>query len=171
MLDIIKTRRSVRKFDLNKKIPYETLVDLCKYASCAPTAKGQDDKEYLIIDDQDLIMELSEISKGSQILKNSNTAIVILGKDVLDMPAPEMVPADLAAATENLLLAATAMKLGSCWIGVYPIDLRMLKATATLKLPDNVFVYSIIALGYPEGDDAFYERNKFNEVDLHHNKY
>ncbi len=171
MLDVIKNRRSVRKFDLSKKVSYDTLVELCKYASYAPTARNQEDREYMIIDDEKIINELSEVSKGSQILKNCNTVIAILGKSIMEASVPEMVPSDLAAATENLLLAATSLKLGSCWVGIYPMDMRMIKCNQILGLNNGVFVFSLIAIGYPEDDDVFYEKDKFKLGDLHHNKY
>ena len=170
MLEVIEKRRSVRSFDLSKKIPYETLVELCRYASCAPTAKNQQDKEYVIVDDKELIDLLSDVSKGTMILKNCNTLIVVLGKPLMDATTPEMEPADLAAATENILLAATAMNLGSCWCGIYPIDTRMILAREALGINDDRFVYSIIALGYPLDPNALSKKDKFNMDDVHYNK-
>ena len=170
MLEVIEKRRSVRKFDLSKKIPYETLVELCRYASCAPTARNQQDKEYVIVDDQKVIDLLSDVSKGAGVLKNANTAIVVLGKPVMDATTPEMVPADLAAATENILLAATAMNLGSCWLGIFPNDTRMILSAEALGIKDDRFVYSIIALGYPADPNDLCKKDKFNLDDVHHNQ-
>ena len=170
MLETIEKRRSVRQFDLSKKITYETLVELCRYASCAPTARNQQDKEYVIVDDGKVIDLLSDVSKGAAVLKNANTAIVVLGKPLMDATTPEMVPSDLAAATENILLAATSMNLGSCWIGIYPIDTRMILAAEALGITDDRFVYSIIALGYPLDKDALCKKDKFNLDDVHHNQ-
>ncbi len=169
-MDIILNRRSVREFDLNKKISYDELVDLCRYAEAAPSARNQRSREYIIIDDENIINELSNVSKGSQILKNCNTAIVVVGKDSIDLATPDMQEADLAAATENILLAATQKGFGSCWIGVSPIIERMASSKEILNIKGNKYVYSMIALGYPMNNDVFFDKNKFRLEDVFHNK-
>ena len=171
MLEAIKTRRSIREFDLNKKVSYDDLLSLCKAASFAPSARNQKDKEYIIIDDEKVIEKLVDISKGSAILKNSNTVIAIVGKDPNSLTTPDMEGVDLAAATENILLEATNMHLASCWVGVYPNEERMKKGNEILNIKDNKFLFSLIAIGYPLNDDIFHEIDKFDLNDIHHNKY
>ena len=80
-MDYLLNRRSVREFDLNKKISYETLVELCKYGEAAPSARNQRSREYIVIDDKSVLDELSNTSKGSGVLKNCNTAIAVVGKE------------------------------------------------------------------------------------------
>ena len=170
MLEVIEKRRSVRKFDLSKKISYDELVELCRYASCAPTARNQDDKEYVIVDDEFIIDKLSMVAKGTMILKDCNTVIAIIGKPISLALTPAMVPQDLAAATQNILLASTAKGFGSCWCGIYPIEDRMLKAKEALGIKDDRFVFSLIALGYPLDKDALHKKDKFNLNDVFHNQ-
>ena len=72
-MDEILFRRSIRKFDLNKKISYDDLVNLCRYGEAAPSAKNQKSREYIIIDDKSIIDELlkyifNKSSSGSSIL-------------------------------------------------------------------------------------------------------
>lgn len=169
-MDIILNRRSVRIFDLNKKISYDDLLTLCRYAEAAPSAKNQRGREYIIIDDKNIIDKLSTISNGSKVLLNCNTVIAVVGKNPENLATPLMQPADLAAATENILLAATNMGFGSCWIGVHPIVDRMSSANDILNLKDNKFCYSLIALGYPVDNDVFFDKNKFDINDIYHNK-
>jgi nitroreductase len=52
---------------------------------------------------------------------------------------------DTAAATEHILLAATALGLGSCWVGAFDEG----EAARALSLPDNLRPVAIIPLGYP----------------------
>ena len=87
-----------------------------------------------------IINELSKVSKGSMILSECNTLIAIIGKDPTTISTPLMQPQDLSAATENILLAATMMGYGSCWIGIYPLEDRMQSAGKILNLKDNKFV-------------------------------
>ncbi len=169
-MDIILNRRSVRKYDLSKKIDYDTLVDLCRHAEAAPSARRQESREYIIIDDQNIINELSLVSKGSMILSECNTVIAVIGKDSSTLTTPHMQPQDLSAATQNILLASTQMGLGSCWIGIYPLEERLSAAKKILNINDNRFVFSLIALGYPLDKDCFYDANKLKMENIHHNR-
>ena len=168
-MDIILNRRSVRKFDLTKKISYDVLLELCKYGESAPSARRQNSREYIIIDNQDIINELSKISKGSMILSECNTVIAVIGKDPKELTTPHMQPQDLSAATENILLAATQKGIGSCWIGIYPLEERINPCKEILNIKDDRFVFSLIALGYPLNDNSFYEINKFENTKVYHN--
>lgn len=169
-MDIILNRRSVIKYNLDKKIDYDTLVDLCRYAEAAPSARRQESREYIIIDDQAIINELSLVSKGSMILSECNTVIAVIGKNPEGLTTPHMQPQDLSAATENILLAATQKGLGSCWIGIYPLEDRLEAAGKILNIKDNKFVFSLVALGYPLNDDCFYDANKLKMENIYHNR-
>ncbi len=170
-MDIILNRRSVRKYDLTKKIDDEALVTLCKYAESAPTARRQKSRAYVIINDQEIINELSKVSKGSMILSECNTAIAIIGKDPKTIITPHMQAQDLSAATQNILLAATQMNLGSCWIGIYPIEERLEAANKLLNVNNGEFVFSIVALGYPlDPENCFYDMQKLDMNDVSFNR-
>lgn len=169
-MDIILNRRSVRKYNLDKKIDYDTLLDLCRHAEAAPSARRQESREYIIIDDQTIINELSLVSKGSMILSECNTVIAVIGKNPEGLTTPHMQPQDLSAATENILLAATQKGLGSCWIGIYPLEDRLEAAGKILNIKDNKFVFSLVALGYPLNDDCFYDANKLKMENIYHNR-
>lgn len=170
-MDIILNRRSVRLFDLNKEVTYEDMYELVKYGEAAPSARRQKGREYIIIDDKKIIDELASISKGALVLKNCRACIAVVGKNPNDLVTPQMQIQDLAAATENILLAATSKGIGSCWIGVAPVEDRTLAATEILNVGNGGFVFSIIALGYPSNDDAFYDANKLEDDMIHHNRY
>jgi nitroreductase len=55
---------------------------------------------------------------------------------------------DSAIATEHIVLAALAFGLGTCWIHMFQPE----KVHKLLKLPDNITVVSLLALGYPDQD-------------------
>jgi len=56
---------------------------------------------------------------------------------------------DCSAATENILLAATSLGLGSVWIGVHPVVLLTRLVKEILNLPEGVNPLNLILLGYP----------------------
>ncbi len=170
-MSVILKRRSVRKFDLSKKVSYETLLELCKYAESAPTAKNQKSREYIIIDDDAIIEKMAPIAKGTMLLKDCNTVIAVIGVSPDSITTPVMQAQDLSAATENILIHATELNIGSCWLGVYPHEDRMDALNEILEVKNGSFVFSLIALGYPKDENAFYDSNKFNIEKIHHNKY
>lgn len=170
-MDIILNRRSVRKFDLSKKISYEDLYDLCKYGEAAPSARRQQSREYIIIDNKKIIDQLSLVSKGSMVLKDCNTIIAVIGKNPELIVTPHMQTQDLAAAVENILLAATQKGFGSCWIGIHPLEERVSPCNEILKVKDGASVFALIALGYPSDENCFYDMGKFNDTLVHHNEY
>lgn len=169
-MDSILLRRSIRKFDLTKKVSNDILIKLCECAESAPSAKNQKSREYIIVDDKEIINELSEVAIGTMILNECNTIIVVVGKNPNEISRPEMQPQDLAAATENILIAATANKIGSCWCGIYPIEDRIEKVSKILNIKDNKFPFSIIALGYPKNIEDFKDKKKFSEDLIHYNR-
>ena len=168
-MDAIKYRRSIRKFDLSKKIPYDTLVELCKYASYAPTARRQIDKEYIIIDSEEVINKMKDLPHGSLKYEDCNTYIALVAKDPSSLTIPGMEPIDLGMAAENILIKATELNLGSCYLGVFPSEERMNAFNKLLGVNNNDFVFGLIALGYPQED--FKEWDKFDPNTIHHNKY
>ena len=166
MENILK-RRSVRKFDSSKKITFETLKSLCKAGESAPSARNQKSRSYIIIDDKKLIYELSKVSAGAKVIEGCTAVIAVLGKDPKTLFTPLMQQQDLSCAVENILLAATSMGIGSCYIGIYQI----LECNQLLEVKDSAFTFALIALGYPEDFPAFYEREKWSDDLLHHNRY
>ncbi len=168
-MDSVKLRRSIRKFDLSKKIPYDTLLELCKYASYAPTAKRQIDKEYIIVDDDSVVEKMKNLPHGSLKYEDCNTYIVLVAKDPSTLTIPGMLPIDLGMAAENILIKATELNIGTCYLGVYPNEEKTKMFNELFGVKDNNFVFGIIALGYPL--EEFKEWDKFDINTVHHNKY
>lgn len=71
--------------------------------------------------------------------------------DYMPEPEPKAVVAPATANTyiaiEHLVLMATALGLGSCWVGAI-MDQQAIKAL--LGLPENVIVVALVAVGYPK---------------------
>lgn len=170
-MDILLNRRSVRAYDEAKKISYELLKQLCIYASQAPTARNQASKEYIIVDDPELLNQLSLAPGHADFVSQAAAAIMVVGTNPLKLATPAMQEQDCACAVENILLGATQLGIGSCYIGVYPIPERMTYYNQLMKIEDGAFVFALIALGYPKDSDAFYFKDKLEDGQIHHNRY
>ena len=76
---------------------------------------------------------------------------------------------DCSAATQNILLAANAMGLGSVWTGSYPIKERCEAISKILQLPENVLPLNTIVIGYPERDNT--PKDKWDPNKVSYNVY
>ena len=163
-MDAVINRRSVRSFNLDKMISNDILVDLVRAGEAAGTARRQKSREYIIIEDKNIIEKLSEIYTRSTMRVNEcNQIIAVIGKDPATLPCAPFEATDLALASQNIMLKAVEYGIGSCMLGTYPDKERLEKTKEVLNLKDNKFVFTFICLGYPKNENAFYDMQKFDE--------
>ncbi len=167
ILEIILSRRSIRKYTA-QAVEAETVEKLLQAAMSAPSAGNQQPWQFVVIDDRELLDTIPTVHSYSQMLKEAPLAILVCGDLKLDRHAGFWVQ-DCAAATENLLLAAHALKLGAVWLGVYPREKRMAGLRELLALPENVIPFSLIAIGYPA--EKKLPANRYQEARRHHNRW
>ncbi|MFW9795141.1 MAG: nitroreductase family protein, partial [Candidatus Thorarchaeota archaeon] len=119
-------------------------------ASSAPSAGNIQPWEFIIVRDPYQQHELSVAALNQSFIEDAPVAIVVCadqarseegygsrGRDLYCLQ-------DTAAATENLLLAAHAMGLGTCWIGAF--DEEMVRKI--MKTPKHVKPVAIVPIGY-----------------------
>ena len=81
------------------------------------------------------------------------------------MTRPQMWQQDLSACTENVLLEAVSLGLGAVWMGVAPIEERMGTVRRILELPDWLWPFNLVAIGYPRGgENGFVDRYQPSRV-------
>ena len=76
---------------------------------------------------------------------------------------------DCSAATENILLAAKALGLDTCWLGIYPHKDMQEAFSKEFNLPKNIIPFAAIALGY--GDEKKERPERFDAKKIHYNKW
>ncbi|MCK5761854.1 MAG: nitroreductase family protein, partial [Candidatus Izimaplasma sp.] len=103
-MSLLLERKSIRNFT-DKPIEKELIDKMLKAAMQAPSAHNQQPWEFIVVDDRDLLDELSKASNGAWMLKNVNVAIVPL--IIPTEASPLFAVQDMAAATQNILLEAT----------------------------------------------------------------
>lgn len=168
-MNSIFTRRSVRKYS-GREVEDEKLDRILRAAMQAPSAVNQQPWEFIVIKNKETLKKLADISIYATMLKEASAAVIILGnKDM--MIVPEKASQDLSAATENLMLEAVELGLGTVWIGVDPDVDKIEFITKMFDVPENVKPYSLISIGYPADENAnkFIDRYKAERV--HYEKY
>jgi nitroreductase len=162
-LKIIKQRRSIRSFK-DEQINEEELQAVLEAGLYAPNA-GNQAWNFTVIQNKELLDRLNLVAKDAakqtnmdhlkdlgnnekfNCLYNAPTLIIISGNEQAPMP----LDADCAAATQNLLLAAESIGLGSCWIFYVLLAFNSPQASElrkTLKIPEGYKPYSSAVIGY-----------------------
>ncbi|MFW5645560.1 MAG: nitroreductase family protein [Bacteroidota bacterium] len=154
--DIILSRRSIRKYK-NQAVEQEKINEILKAAQYAPSAVNKQPWYFILIDNKSLFEKIMEIHPNANMLSTADKAILVCGDENLQHGEGYWI-ADCGAATQNILLSAHSLGLGSCWIGVYPREQRMKAIAELFALPAEVKPFAIVSLGYPDEQKSFPER-------------
>lgn len=160
----IKTRRSIRMYADKpiKKADLEHLIDAGRYAT---TARNVQPWEFIVVTERATLKKLGTIAEHGKFIGIAQACIVVFCVDT------KYYLEDGSAATENILLAATALGIGSCWVAG---DKKEYATTVEklLGVPKGYKLVSLISLGYPKDPDALYVADKrtCNDV-LHWEKF
>jgi nitroreductase len=145
VLEAIRDRRSIRKYQ-RKGVPDEKLTQVLEAGRWAPSAHNSQPRKFIMIKDEKTRKELARIAPYGSFLAEAPVAIAV----VIDPSLSNHPVEDGAAATQNMLLAAHALGLGSCWIGSYGSGYED-SAKRILGIPDDKRLLSLISLGYAAG--------------------
>jgi nitroreductase len=151
IFDVFRKRRSIRKFS-PKAVSPELLEKVLEAASWAPSAHNQQPWEMVVTRDEEKKKAMAIGHRFARFLPDADVVIAVCcllkmqkqGKDAA--PGVEYFEVqDTAAAIQNMLLAAQALGLGTCWVGdFYDEEVREI-----LAIPSEYGVMALIALGYP----------------------
>ena len=164
-MDVIRNRRSVREFT-DQEIKQADIDKIIEAGICAPSAKNQQPWEFIVIDDKNILNKLSE--KASLLYAKSKVTIVLCARKY-DLKSPLRVAQDMSACMQNMMLEATHLNIGSCWIGTYPDPNRMLPLSTILQIPSDIEPFCGLVLGHPKDLTVFKEVER--EAIIHYNKY
>ena len=139
----IRERRSVRRFQ-DKLIPEEVLQDILNCGRLAPSAHNSQPWLIGVVDDEELCGKFADIAENGPFIRWAAVcfAVFTLSDEKYHLE-------DGCAVTMNLILAAAAHGISSCWVAG---DKKPYVSTVGEKLnvPTAYSLVSLVALGYPE---------------------
>lgn len=156
IIDAILKRRSIRKYK-DKEIPEEILKEIIKAGMYAPSSSNKRPWFFILIKDKKILKKIADFHPYAKMLYSSPYAILVCGNKILQS-VDGYIALDCAAATQNILLSAYGLGIGSCWIGIYPREARMDFIRDLLKLEDYFIPISLVSLGYPDEEKQMPER-------------
>jgi len=170
-LKCIYSRRSIRAYDADRKVPKEALHNLIAAGCSAPSAHNGRPWEFIVVQDKSMIAKLGKVKVYyEKPLRDAPLAIaVLINPDFNDKEKPEYKYQDCAAATQNMMLAAKAQGLGSCWMGGLLDDDRMKELKSLLEIPDKIIFFGLISFGYPAEEKE--PKGNIEENKVHYEKY
>src|SRR5690554_917013 len=169
---VIEKRRSVRKYRRQPVEP-EKIALIIETALRAPSSRGRNTWEFIVVDDHNIIRELSNAKQsGSSFLKGAPLALVVCANpDKSDMWIE-----NASIASIFISLAAEAQGLGSCWIQIRDRRHNAEKVAEEfvkeeLKIPSDLRVESIIAVGYPDEQKPAHKKEELQYEKVFNNVY
>lgn len=155
VLDAISTRTSIRAYQ-DRPVGADTVELLLRAAMSAPSARNRQPWAFIVVDDKALLRQLADSLPYAQSAAAAPMAVVVCGVLTESQGATNAGwwVQDVAAASENLLLAAHAVGLGAVWTGVYSYEDRVRVVRNVLGLPRHVVPLNVIPIGYPAENPA-----------------
>ena len=149
ILKIIKERRSIRRFQ-KKEIPEEIIDKLIEALIWAPSAGNLQSRKFYFIFDQKTKEKLAIAALGQDFIAEAPLVVVGCTDDKISWRYGERGKnlysiCDVSASIENLMLLATEIGLGTCWVGAFDEK----EVSKVLNSPKNLRPIAIIPVGYP----------------------
>ncbi|MFX1482751.1 MAG: nitroreductase family protein [Promethearchaeota archaeon] len=152
--DVIEKRRSIRKYK-DVAIPDEDITQMIEAARLAPSTNNTQPWRFVVVKDPETIGLLSLVAGRQRFIKGAKAVVMALANRAASCcpgnPSMWHVQ-DTMIATEHLVLAATALGYGSCWVAM--LDSRNSQSIAAVKealrIPETADIVALVTLGVPD---------------------
>jgi len=170
--EILEARRSIRGYT-SQPVKEEDIKAVFEAARVAPSACNSQTWRFIAVTDRALIQKIAQ--EGMRpIVRNAwieTAPLIIVGCSQLDIVANrvgslvtgiEYYQIDLGIAMEHIVLKATELGLGTCWIGWF----NEKKIKEILEIPKTVKVLALLTVGYPKdtGANPVKKRKSLGEI-------
>jgi len=161
-LETIRARRSIRQFT-DQEVSRETIEQIVDAGRLAASGRNAQPWEFVVVTDRAMRRRLADAATSGKFLAEVPVCIVVICED------GDHYLEDGSAASQNMLVAATGLGLGSCWVAgdnkPYGEQvLRLIGASGKFKL------VSLIAIGYQKGPTPVRKKRPLDKV-LHWEKF
>ncbi|MCX6089545.1 MAG: nitroreductase family protein [Atribacterota bacterium] len=145
-MDVIKNRRSIRKFRA-EEVVQEDLEEIMEAARLAPSANNFQPWKFIIIKNDKKKRLIAQSCSGQEFIGEAPVVIVAcaIGRGGYIGKYMESWPMDVSIAMTHLVLAAWNKGLGTCWIGDFDEE----KVREICSISPEIRVVAITPLGYP----------------------
>lgn len=148
-LECINKRKSVRRYK-NTPVEWEKIANILEAGNNAPSAGNLQNWKFVVIMDKSKRLAIAEACLNQLWMQDAPVHIIVCAEPDKSAQMYGLRGEKLyciqncAAATQNMLLAATAQGLGACWVGAFDEP----KLAGIVGIPDGVRPQSIVTVGY-----------------------
>lgn len=172
MIELLRKRRSIRSFTQEKVAP-ELIATITEAALRAPSSRGINPWEFILVDDPEIMLQLSDAKMhGAAFLKNAPLGIVVCA----DTTKSDVCVEDCSIAAIIIQLTALSLGLGSCWAQIRKrshksgIDSESF-VRDLLGMPEQIMVEAIIGIGYPAESKTPVQIESLQREKIRHNSW
>lgn len=168
--EAIKKRRSIRAYQ-TKDLPEKVVEKLIEVASYAPSAGNIQPWNFVIIRKAKVIMKLAQAAQQGFIEEAPLVIVICANEKRAEMGYGLRGKGlyciqDTAAATQNILLTAYSLGLGTCWVGAFDED----QARKAVNAPKEMRPVAIIPVGYPNESPTQRNRRPISQI-IHYERF
>lgn len=167
VIENIKKRRSVRAYEA-KAIPKDILAQIIDAGNNAPSGGNSQGWRFVVVEEEKFRKKLMEIAiprykkwmeQAPENLKEMRKEVDAKTTDPIFYCAPAIIfvigsgmskDLDCPMVCQNIMLAARAFNIGSCWVFFGQLALNDTEIKTALEIKDNERVFGPILLGYPK---------------------
>lgn len=157
LYDVIGQRHSQRSY-LNKPVDREILSRIVDCARLAPSGVNRQEWKFIVVDDPALKGKIAQAAAYGKFIADAGACIAVFYSADAVCPLE-----DCCAATENMILAATAENLGTCWIGSHKTP-HSPAIKALLGVPEKWELATLLAVGYVKAPAVPRQKKTLDEV-------
>ena len=142
--DAIRTimeRRSVRTYQ-QKPLPEKDVKAIVEAGRQAPSAANRQPWHFVVVRDEAQKRKLAAACSNQMWMADAGAILAGIGKPAVN---EKWYPVDVAIAMENMILAATSLGYGTCWIGAFDQD----QVKEVLGVPMDCTVVALTPVGVP----------------------
>ena len=167
-LETIFARRSIRKYQ-DRPVEKEKLELLLQAAMASPTADNTKPWEFIVVTEPEVMDKVRSVMLFGKY--DAPAAIIVCGNtSVFKNPVGiRFWVQECSAATENILLAAVELGLGTVWLGVHPIHNFEKRLAKAFNLPEHIKPLNVIYVGYPDQEKP--ARTQYDPKRVHWNQF
>jgi nitroreductase len=156
VIETIRARRSVRKYR-PETIPDDKLRIIFEAARLAPSAGNRQPWRFVVVRARNRKESLAEAANNQAFLKDAGAIIVAVGDAEV---SARWYDRDPMIALEHIVLTATSLGYGTCWIGAFSEE----AVKKLLKIPEKMKVVALLPIGVPAETPAPRTRKELSEI-------
>jgi len=166
--DLIRHRYSVRSFS-SEKVDRSFILEILEAARMAPSAVNYQPWHFIVITEPENLIDIQEVYLRKWFAEVPACIVVCSdhslswkrksdGKDFADV--------DAAIAIDHLVLKATDLGLGTCWVCNFDVEMARKK----LQIPEYIEPIALIPLGFTTSEAPLKSRKPLSEL-VHWEKF